>query len=180
MRIEEDWELQVAIPDPDSDAPQISVVFAPTANVDWAYAEFDVNHHSQPGFIPGGLQLQVWSGGVPIIANNDPDGGIISQPEERVRWTQSMSLKDGVLTFAVERGTSTTWGSFGGDGKLTIRTAAPLTDLNGYDTAVSLRNSGVGYAANRVKVLKIVAVRRYTADGRVLTTDEDQICFEHD
>src|SRR5689334_11663414 len=73
VRVEEDWELRVATPDPDNDAPQISVVFAPTADVDWAYAEFDVNHHSHPEFIAGGLQLQVWSGGKVIVVNNDPD-----------------------------------------------------------------------------------------------------------
>lgn len=180
VRVEEDWELQVATPDPNNDAPQISVVFAPTADVDWAYAEFDINHHSHPDFIAGGLQLQVWSGGRPIVVNNDPDGGVISQPQERVRWTQSMHLDDGVLTFAITGGTSTTWGAFGGDGKLSIRTAAPLADLNGYDTAVSLKNSGVGFAANRVQSLKIVAVRRYTADGTVLTTTEDQVCYQLD
>lgn len=180
VRVEEDWELQVATPDPNNDAPQVSVVFAPTADVDWAYAEFDINHHSHPDFIAGGLQLQVWSGGRPIVVNNDPDGGVISQPQERVRWTQSMNLDDGVLTFAITGGTSTTWGAFGGDGKLSIRTAAPLADLNGYDTAVSLKNSGVGFAANRVQSLKIVAVRRYTADGTVLTTTADQVCYQLD
>jgi hypothetical protein len=178
VRVEEDWELHVATPDPDNDAPQVSVVFAPTGNVDWAYAEFDINHHSHPSFVPGGLQLQVWSGGQPIVVNNDPDGGVISQPEERIRWTQSMDLEDDVLIFAVTKGNSATWGAFGGDGKLTIRTLAPLADLNGYDTAISLRNSGVGFAGNRVHSLKITAVRRYTADGRVITDDAEQICYE--
>jgi len=180
VRVEEDWELQVATPDPSNDAPQISVVIAPTADVDWAYAEFDINHHSHPNFIAGGLQLQVWSGGHPIVANNDPDGGVISQPQEKIRWTQGMKLDDGVLTFAITGGTSTTWGAFGGDGKLSIRTAAPLTDLNGYDTGVSLKNSGVGFAANRVQSLKITAVRRYTADGQVLTSEEARICYQRE
>lgn len=180
VRVEEDWELVVATPDPSNDAPQVSVVFAPTADVDWAYAEFDINHHSHPDFIAGGLQLQVWSGGRPIVVNNDPDGGVISQPSERICWTQGMKLEDGVLTFAITGGTSTTWGAFGGDGKLSIRCAAPLADLGGYDTAVSLRNSGVGFAANRVQSLKITAVRRYTAAGQVITSSEDRICYEHD
>lgn len=180
VRVEEDWELQVATPDPSNDAPQVSVVFAPTADVDWAYAEFDINHHSHPDFIPGGLQLQVWSGGRPIVVNNDPDGGVISQPQEKICWTQSMTLDDGVLTFAIIGGTSATWGNFGTDGKLSIRTAAPLSDLNGYDTAVSLRNSGIGFAANRVQSMKIVAVRRYTSDGQVLTSGEDRICYQQE
>ena len=68
VRVEEDWVLEVGIPDADNTAPQITCVFAPTADVDFAYAEFAVNHHSLPSFVPGGLQLLVWSGGTPIVS----------------------------------------------------------------------------------------------------------------
>lgn len=180
VRIEEDWQLVVDIPDPDTNAPQVTCVFAPTADVDFGYAEFDVNHHSQPAYVPGGLQLQVWSGGQPIIVNNDPDGGVISSPSESVSWTQSMALADGVLTFAVSNGQSRTWGTFGNDGRLQIRAGATLGDLSGYDTSVSVANSGIGYASNRVRSLKITAVRRYLADGRVLIDDTPHVVFEHD
>jgi hypothetical protein len=180
VRVEEDWALVVGTPDPDTNAPQVVCVFAPTADVDYGYAEFDVNHHSQPTYVPGGLQLQVWSNGRPIVVNNDPDGGVIATPSEQVTWTQSMTLDNGVLTFAVTGGQSNTWGTFGNDGRLQLRTAAALTDLNGYDTAVSVTNSGIGYASNRVSVLKITAVRRYTADGRVLTDDAPHVVFQHD
>lgn len=178
VRVEEDWELELLNPDPDTNAPQVSAVIAPTADVDWAYAEFDINHHSIPAYRAGGLQLQVWSGGQPIVVNNDPDGGVLRQPNERIRWTQSMALTDGVLTFSVTDGDSQTWGAFGRDGRLAIRTSAPLTNLNGYDTAISVRNSGVGFASNRVEVLRITAVRRYAADGRVIVDDEPHVVFQ--
>src|SRR5262245_10238639 len=55
VRVEEDWLLEVRVPDPDSNAPQVTVVFAPTADLDFGYAEFAVNHHSHPDYIPGGL-----------------------------------------------------------------------------------------------------------------------------
>jgi hypothetical protein len=180
VRVEEDWRLEVRVPDPDANAPQISSVFAPTADVDFGYAEFAINHHSHPDYIPGGLQLLVWCGGEPIVVNNDPDGGILNQPNETITWTQSLAFgDDGVLTFGVGNGQSQTWGAFGNDGRLQIRTVAQLANLNGYSTDVSVANSGVGFASNRVTVLKITAVRRYASDGRVFEDSEDRVVFEH-
>lgn len=181
VRVEEDWVLEVRHPDPDTNAPQVTCVFAPTADVDFGYAEFAVNHHTYPSYVPGGLQLVVWSGGQPIVINNDPDGGVLSQPNETVTWTQSLSLSDeGILTFGVKNGTSQTWGAFGNDGRLSLRTVAPLSDLSGYSTDVSVRNSGIGFASNRVEVLKITAVRRYTADGSMITDPNVYTVFQHE
>ena len=181
VRVEEDWVLEVRVPDPDSNAPQISCVFAPTADVDFGYAEFAINHHSHPSYVPGGLQLLVWCGGEPIVVNNDPDGGVLSQPNETITWTQSLAFgEDGVLTFGVSDGDSQTWGAFGNDGRLQIRTAAQLANLNGYSADVSRANSGIGFASNRVKVLKITAVRRYASDGRVFEDSDDRVVFQHE
>src|SRR5689334_7081906 len=180
VRVEEDWRLEVVTPDPGTNAPQISCVFAPTADIDFGYAEFDINHHSLPRYRPGGMQLQVWSNNQPIVVNNDPDGGIFSNPEETVTWTQSLAFDDGVLTFAIRDGQSDTWGRFGHDNRLKIATSAPIDNLNGYDTAVSKSNSGIGFASNRVRVLKITAVRRYYSDGTVSEDATPHVDFPHD
>ena len=181
VRVEEDWVLEVRVPDPDSNAPQVTCVFAPTGDVEFGYAEFAINHHSQPAYIAGGLQLMVWCGGEPIVVNNDPDGGILSQPNETISWTQSLSFgDDGILTFGVGGGQSQTWGAFGNDGRLQIRTAAQLANLNGYSPDVSVANSGVGFASNRVNLLKITAVRRYASDGRVFEESDDRVVFQHE
>lgn len=180
VRVEEDWRLVVSVPDADTNAPQISSVLAPTADVDAGYAEFDLNHHSQPAYRPGGMQLQVWSGDRPIVVNNDPDGGMFQSQNETVTWTQTMALDDGELTFGVVNGVSTTWGAFGGNQRLQIRVAAALSSLNGYDTAVSTANSGIGYASNRVQILQITAVRRYTSDGRVIEDKSSRNVFVHE
>jgi hypothetical protein len=181
IRVEEDWVLEVAVPDAGSNAPQVTCVFAPTADVDFGYAEFAVNHHSQPAYRAGGLQLLVWSGGQPIVVNNDPDGGVLSQNNERITWTQQLSIgDDGVLTFAVNNGRSTTWNNFGDDGRLAVRTVGQITNLNDYRTDVSVKNSGIGFASNRVGVLKIVAVRYFADDGRTFVDESPHVVFEHE
>jgi hypothetical protein len=43
-----------------------------------------------------------------------------------------------------------------------------LTTLAGYSSSVSIDNSGVGYAGNRVSSLKLRAVRRYLPGYQLL------------
>jgi len=79
-----------------------------------------------------------------------------------------MRLADGNLVFEVTQGTSTTWGSFGGQGYLTASLNTTLAGLNAYHPAVSVAHSRIGYAANRVQSLVLKAVRLTTSAGQVL------------
>jgi hypothetical protein len=63
-------------------------------------------------------------------------------------------------------GTSETWGTFGGH-DLTVSTPSTLTGLNSYLPAVSLNESGVGYAENRVVSLVLKKLVWVTEDGVV-------------
>jgi len=168
VRVEEDWELVVGTPDADSDAPQLTCVISPVGDVQSAYAAFDLNHQSLPEYVAGGLQLQVWMDEIPLISRKFPNGAVMAQPGEIVGWTQSMELDDGVLVFEVTDGSSSTWGSFGGQGYLKIYMYTSLTNLNGYSPTVSVNNSGIGYAANRVQLLVLRRVRLITSTGEVL------------
>jgi len=105
---------------------------------------------------------------VPLTASLFPQGSVMSLSGETVRWTQVMELREGMLTFEVTDGTSSSWGSFGGQGYLKASVATPLSDLNGYDPAVSVANSGVSYGGNRVESLTLKAVRLFTATGEEL------------
>jgi len=165
VRVEEDWELQVATPDPGSDAPQVTCLFSPTGDVRSVHAAFELNQRSLPSFSPGGLQLQLWNGEVPQGRAQAAATGIMGQPDEIVRWTQSMEIVGGVLKFAVTGGSSTTWGEFGGDGLLKIEVGSELTNLNQYDPQVSVDNTAVGYASNRVKSLVLKRIRVFTSTG---------------
>lgn len=167
VRVEEDWELVVATPDTDSDGPQLACVISPVGDLNSVYATFELNHQSLPSYVPGGLQLQVWNGETPVNHHKYPTEAVLSNPGETVRWTQSVEVVEGGLTFEVTNGSSTTWGTFGGQGYLKATVSASLANLNGYSPAVSVENSGVSYAANRVESLTLRSVRVFTAAGEV-------------
>jgi hypothetical protein len=100
-----------------------------------------------------------------------PDGSVLQTPGETVRWTQSLELNEGLLTFEITGGTSAAWGNFGGQGYLKASIASQLENLNGYSPSVSIANSGVGYAANRVTSLVLRRVRLVTSSGDVLEAE---------
>ena len=165
VRVEEDWELVIGTPDPNSDAPQITCVISPSGNVESLHAALELNAQSLPVFAPGGLQLQVWDGEVALSDRKFPSVAVLEHADETIGWTQSVELTDGNLVFEITNGTSTTWGNFGGQGYLKAIVSSTLADLGGYDPAVSTANSGVSYAGNRVKSLVLKRVRLITSTG---------------
>lgn len=167
VRVEEDWELVIDSPDPDSTAPQVVCVTSPLPGVDGLYLAFEINHQSLPDFTPGGLQLQVWSGETAVTQRKFPNAEVAATQQETVRWTQSMEVQGDNLVFDVIDGSSTTWGNFGGQGYLHVGVGSPVANLNGYDPTVSVNNSGIGYAANRVSSLVLKAVRYRISTGEV-------------
>lgn len=179
VRIEEDWELIVASPDPNSTAPQVSCTISPLSHVNSVHAAFELNHQSQPEFTAGGLQLQVWNGEHSLSSRKYPVPGVLSADNEAVHWTQSLSLEDGTLTFEITNGTSTTWGNFGGQGYLKASLTTDLQSLNAYDPAISVQNSGVAYAGNRVTRLVLKCVRATLATGEVLEDTEERVVNSH-
>lgn len=167
-RVEEDWELVVNSPDTNSSSPQVVTVLSPTADLTSLHGVFLVNHQTEPDFAFGGLQLQVWDGDVNRSERTTPDRSVLHHENEVVRWTQSMQLVEGGLEFAVTNGSSHSWGSFGGEGYLKATIETELVNLNGYSSTVSEANSGVVLAAHRVGSLRLLATRRYTADGSLI------------
>jgi len=96
----------------------------------------------------------------------------MNRENERITWKTSMSLSDGRLSFEVLDGTSDTWGAFGGNaGRLRATQLTNLADLNGYDPDVSISNSGVGYASNRVQSMTLKRVRVTMSDGSGVVDD---------
>lgn len=169
VRVEEDWQLVVNQPDADLNGPQVTCIISP-ASVDLAYCAFDLNYNTQPNYSPGGLQMHLWNPDQPIVVGSFPVTGTMQQANETVTWTQSMSVGQGVFSFAVKNGQSTTWGSFDNSGE-PLLAATTATDLNSYDPNVSLTNSGVCFASNLVTSLTLTAVRWYAADGTLIAQD---------
>jgi len=174
LRVEEDWELVVHSSDPNSAAPQISCVFSPTNNLDSVYGCVELNHRSQPSFQGGGVQVQAWDGDVAMAFDDAEDVSVMSTAHETIRWTQAMTLVDGQIVFEVINGSSHTWGSFGDSNRLATALPTELSNLNGYSPSLSIANSGVGYASNRVRSLVLKRVRCITATGDVLEDDTER------
>lgn len=167
VAVEEDWELVVANPDANNNAPQVTCVVSPVGTISSVRAALEINQQTLPRYAPGGLQLQLWYGEHPLYEQTLPNTVVMAQPNETVTWTQTMQLASGVLVFEVLNGSSTTWGAFGGGGSLRVVCLTELEDLNRYSPDVSVANSAVGFAANRVQSLVLKRVRRISSTGDV-------------
>jgi hypothetical protein len=174
--VEEHWELVVGEPDSDLDAPQVTCVISPAGDLNGTHAAFELNHQSQPSFAGGGVQLQVWTGGEsPAAAPRQHDGVSLAHNAETVSWVQKMDLVNGKLVFDVDNGTSTSWGSFGNG--VYAEVATSLSNLNGYNPLVSVNNSGVGFAGNRVTSLKLKKVVLKLSSGQTVEDNAVKVVF---
>jgi hypothetical protein len=164
VAIEEHWEVEVGEPDPESSGPQVCMVMSPTGSLDGDYFVFTLNLQSDPEYVPGGLQVQQWCGDN-ILDSRASKSGTLHHDNEVVRWVQRTELHGGVITFEVLAGASESWGDFGDTGALKFTIASSLTTLNGYRPAISLTESGVSFAGNRVRSLVLTKIRWFDAEG---------------
>ena len=163
--IEEHWELHVGGPDAARSAPQVTMVMSPTGDVENDFFIVTLNHWSYPEYAAGGIQVQRWHSedcyDVAHGSNQDP----LADDEEVIRWVQRIRLVDGQLKFEVVSGYSQSWGTFGDNGELALTQPTELTRLNQYRPAVSIEQSGIGYAGNRVSSLVLKRIQWLTVDG---------------
>jgi len=164
--VEEHWELKLTTPDFERSAPQITMVMSPAANIDGLHFLFTINHLTVPDYQPGGMQVQLWNHDELVEDSVADSSGSFEHQDETIRWVQRLWLDDGVLNFQVREGSSETWNTFGGD-DLTLHTTTQLNSLNKYRPAVSLAESQVGYAENRVNSLTLTKLVWVTDDGEV-------------
>lgn len=168
-RVEEDWELVLDVVSEAKHAPQFETLMSPNSGVSGKFGRITWNYQEQPDFVPGGFQLQSWNHDF-VVSTLNCDDRQLNIAGETLHWTQTMAIEDGQLVFRIKNGQSTTWGTFGSDGtKVSIR--ADGSELNAYDTNVSVQRSGVTYGGNRVILLRIKEVRRYDASGQLISTD---------
>jgi hypothetical protein len=176
VKVEEEWELVVSQVDANLSAPQVTVVISPLGHLDGLYSVFELNHQSQPSYVGGGVQLQVWNANeVPAATRKQHDGVNLANANEVVTWTQIMELSGGLITFDVDDGVSTSWGTFGQGVIASVTTT--LTDLNAYNPLVSVNNSGPGFASNRVTSLKLKKVRVHLSTGQVVEDSTEKVAF---
>jgi len=167
VAIEEHWELSVGEPDASSSAPQVSMVMSHTGNLDGNYFVFTLNHRTDPDYRAGGMQVQLWSGEDLVYSRNSIHESPLSQTDEVITWVQRTELVDGSLTFEVSNGHSNSWGTFGDQGRLRLTMDTTLENLNAYRPAISLEESGVCFAGNRVRSLVLTKLRWIDSEGNV-------------
>jgi len=188
VRIEEEWELQVRMPDNDVTAPQIITAFTPLENLAGIHATFEINHIASVAFASGGLHLSTWCGETHLAVVHAGNFASMFTDGETVRWTQSIEVADGELTFEIKDGSSprepnmppqtsvnrfqncaldAKSNAFGGNGSLRLQLASTLENLDSYRPTASISNSEVSYAGNRVQNLSMKRVRYIRASGHV-------------
>jgi hypothetical protein len=89
-----------------------------------------------------------------------------------------LDVNSGVLTFQVIDGTSTTWGPFGYSSQVKVQTGWGVNNINSYTPDVSVANSGVAFAANRVQSLTIKEVRKTLSNGTTVTDSSDRVVHQ--
>ena len=119
--------------------------------------------------------MQVWDDEIELSNRQHPNGYLMQESGETVTWTQSMAIEEGALTFDISGGSSSTWNGFGGEGFLRATVNTALENLDSYNPAVSVANSGVSYAANRVTSLTLKRVRYYMSDDQVVSDDTERV-----
>lgn len=177
-KVEEDWEVLIADPDPTLDIPQIVTVFGPTNAFFDTHTVFELNHGTLPSFGEGGMQLQVWYGDYLVGYLRQQAPTELSTPGEIIRYTTVTRVTNDYLEMAVKNGTSTTYGSFGNDGSLRARLYSYRNNLNPYEPNNSINHSRVTFGANRVTYFKRKAIRFYGNDGE-LFLEENADRFVH-
>lgn len=177
VRVEEDWELQVRLPDNDVTAPQIITAWSPLGDLSGVHATFEINHIASVDFASGGLHLSTWCGETHLAVLHAGNFASMYTDGEVVRWTQAMEVENGVLSFEITDGSSDTWGTFGDGESLRLSLETTLENLDSYSPLVSLAKSEVSYAGNRVQSLELVRVRYIHASGA--TTTENAQKYVH-
>lgn len=162
VKIEEDWLLDIADPEPDKNCPQVVTVFGPADPDSGTYAIFELNHGTLPDFAEGGMQLQAWYGEYLIGYRSQFAPAEFNQAIERVTYTTVIRVRDNSLKLAIINGHSLTWGDFGGTWSLRVDMSTWRENLNDWNSRHSLEHSRVSYGANRVNKFVRTEIRYYT------------------
>lgn len=179
IRIEEDWYIRIGTPDPASDSPQITSVLAPSWTLTGKYAVFDMNCATQPGFVSGGVQLQLWEDDAITQSRSNTNWDSLNVVDEEIRYTSVMSIVDDKLVFEIINGTSQTWGEFG-TGELKIAVDTWRTHLNGYSPDFTAENSRVGFASHRVRRFILERSRVFSSQGLQTTDNTSRVLHQYD
>jgi len=177
-QVEEDWELVLGQPDQNVCGPQVLTTMSPFNDINDTYFTLEINHRSAPYWTAGGLSIHQWSGEWRIQSYDRADRSVMNTEGETVTWTQQLSVNSGQLTFKIINGNSTTWGAYGYSGMFKVHTNWGVGNINSYSPDVSVSQSGVAFAGNRVKSLKIKEIRLTLDDLFEITDSTERVAYQ--
>jgi hypothetical protein len=172
-RVEEDWQVVIASPNPVEVGPQITTCMSPVSDGTAQFVAFDLNYVDYPPFSPGGLEAKVYSTSGDVQDFSTQGNQVLQTDNETITWTQRMSVDgDNNVTYTVVNGQSTTWGQFGANNGLDPLSfnSSSVTSLARYSPDRSVATSGVGWQSNRVSQMTLLRVRYYR-NGNLVSTD---------
>lgn len=177
MKVEEDWVLDIANPDPEADCPQIITVFGPSDPTIGTHAVVELNHGTLPDFSEGGMQLSVWWGDWLIGYRRQHAPAELYYAIERLTYTTVTEVQNNRLKLFVANGESLTWGEFGDDGtsSMKVELLTERANLNEWNPDHSINHSRVTYGANRVNKYVRSEIRYYTESGLHYTDSNESV-----
>ncbi len=165
IMIEEQWEMVINEPDPNSHSPQVTFFTAPSGESENTYFQLQMNYAADEAFSGGGFHVAAVNGAVMIDEERSQTKVALTTAHDHIRWTNVMALIGDNLYFAVKDGHCGDWGVFGGPEYL-VAMPTSLSDLSGYDAQKSLSAVDIGFGGNRVNNVVLRSVVRYYSDGR--------------
>lgn len=164
-KVEEDWELVVNEPDPDTNSPQITFFTCPDATDPDCYFQLQMNYAADEWFSSGGFHVAAVRNEQLLDEARSETQRVISVNNDHIRWTSVMASISGELLFAVKDGHGDDWGSFGGPDYLVRMPDGGVSSLEEYTPASSLELVDIGFGGNRVASITLRSVRFYYTDG---------------
>ncbi len=162
--IEEDWEMVINEPDPNSHSPQVTFFTSPCADCDDSYFQLQMNYAADEGFSGGGFHVAAVNKSEIVDEERSQTKVALTTAHDHVRWTNVMALIDGTLYFAVKSGHCNDWGPFGGPEYL-VEMPTQSKDLSDYRSQQSLETVDIGFGGNRVNSVTLRSVILHYSDG---------------
>lgn len=172
VRIEQDWELVVSMPDANRCSPQLYVQMFPESGQDYC-CQLLINYNDQPSFSAGGIQIQIWNGESVLDGqDNAPKQAVLQIENETVTFTLAMEIDEGMLQFSAKDVSCTSWGDVT---RLRTTTKYEQTSFSNYLTSDTVSNSGILLGSNRVTSWRIKEVRKFDRFGNKVTEDGQKL-----
>jgi hypothetical protein len=179
VRVEEHWKVRVSFPDPAKDLPQFSFVLTPTRDFNGPHMVVALNHHTEPQFAPGGVQLQSYDGPQLISVHSKLHGKRLWQTDDDIEVRMAIEVVDGALKYEVFKLKGKSWGDNKDSQWLFVSQPTSLPHLDNYDAALTHTWTGAGAGVHCLEKAEVTKVRYTFSDGKDIDVDEYKTKIEY-